>query len=153
MGSSTRFLLGYHVKFYCFEWENMGCRGGIRWKIYSMYSFQDRFSPGFMLSDEKHIWIPIEFAGSWSNMWNTKAKNYCKKLSCHSILYNYFSSAPWVSHNFLQFKMAAVSVKRSLKLFSLMAYEQVAHSILSRRPLHITYALHLHLYKWPKYTY
>ena len=48
-----------HLEFYCFEWEMMGCRGGNRLKMYSMHSFQDKFLPGFMLSDEKHIWIPI----------------------------------------------------------------------------------------------
>ena len=34
---------GGHLEFYCFDWEIMGCRGGNRWKIYRIHSFQDKF--------------------------------------------------------------------------------------------------------------
>ena len=90
--------------------------GAIGWKIYSMHSFQDKLLPGFMLSDEKHIWIPIEFAGSWSNSETPKRKIIVKSYRATAFFIIISHLPPGYPIISCEFKMAAVSVKKSISI-------------------------------------
>ena len=92
---------GGHLEFYCFDWEIMGCRGGNRWKIYRIHSFQEKFFTACLSYSITNITSVTSFRHDIWQLFLWLSKNYCEKLSRHSILFNYFSSAPWASHNFL----------------------------------------------------